>query len=62
LLKVSSWLPATAIINQLKRSFNVVAGAGQIPIRKEVVKDQLGGVNAAPLILRTTLDKFFNGI
>jgi len=29
---------------------------------REVVKDQLGGVNAAPLILRMTLDKFLNGI
>ncbi len=32
------------------------------PIRKEVLKSQQGVFIAVPLILRTTLDKFLNGI
>jgi hypothetical protein len=30
--------------------------------RKEVVKNQLGGINAVPLMLKMTLDKFLSGI
>jgi len=40
----------------------MVAGLSRIPIRKEVVKGQLRGIIAIPLILRTALDKFLNGI
>jgi hypothetical protein len=30
--------------------------------RKEVVKKQLGGINAVPPILKMTVDKFLSGI
>ena len=40
----------------------VVAGSGRISFRKEVINHQLGGINAVPLILILTLDKFLNGI
>ncbi len=61
-IKNTNTAAGATIINQLKRSFKVAASSSRIPIRKEVIKNQLGGINAVPLKLRVRLDKFLNGI